>query len=458
MGAFGTDTGSADFGPDPQICLGLAQCGLRRDRPYWHFMTGTILGFCCGVLAALVAILFVLHRRKTREAARLQGALSASVSWWWQAGPDGRIRWAQAGRRPPPWLDTRQLIGRELWQIPGAAQEPAPAEISTALARRLPFFDVAIAAQPPAAAAAVQLRLSAVPRFGRLGRYCGHAGSACLLDDAQSRQAAPGLTQRLAQMEQERTEQTRRFELAAGEMESFSYSVSHDLRSPLRVVDGFAAILLEDYGARLDELGREHLRRIATAAARMNAMIDALLSMSRRTGRELQSEAFDLSRAAHELADELHAGDLRRAVEFRIEPGLRTRGDPVLLRLVLQNLLGNAFKFSAHAPQGLIEFGQHVVDGTEVFFVRDNGAGFDMRYADRLFGLFQRFHPQDEFPGTGVGLATVQRIVRRHGGRIWAESAPGQGASFYFTLEPAPATPGSGAPRSAPRNAPAASS
>ncbi len=246
------------------------------------------------------------------------------------------------------------------------------------------------------------------------------------------------LRERLAQLERECSEQARQFDLAAREMESFSHSVSHDLRAPLRVVDGFAAIILEDYGARLDTIGREHVQRIVAAAARMNAMIDALLALSRRTGRDLEIERFDLSRAAQELADELRAGDVRRKVEFRIEPELRASGDPTLLRLVLQNLLGNAHKFTGQVAQAVVEFGHHVVDGNDVFFVRDNGAGFDMRFAGHLFGLFQRFHSQNDFPGTGVGLATVQRIVRKHGGRIWAESEPGRGACFYFTLPRVP--------------------
>jgi len=254
--------------------------------------------------------------------------------------------------------------------------------------------------------------------------------------DADGELAA--LRERLAQLERERSEQALQFDLAAREMESFSYSVSHDLRAPLRVVDGFAAIILEDYGARLDTIGREHVLRIAAAAARMNAMIDALLGMSRRTARDLEIERFDLSRAAQDLADELCATDVRRKVEFRIEPDLRANGDPTLLRLVLQNLLGNAYKFTGRAAQAVVEVGHHVVDGNDVFFVRDNGAGFDMRFAGHLFGLFQRFHSQNDFPGTGVGLATVQRIVRKHGGRIWAESEPGRGACFYFTLPRVP--------------------
>ena len=281
------------------------------------------------------------------------------------------------------------------------------------------------------------LRLSGAPVLTPAGRFLGYAGAALRAegpagDSAAAERAA--LRQRLGQLERERREQARQFELSAREMESFSYSVSHDLRAPLRVVDGFANIVLEDYGPRLDLLGRQHMQRIVAAAARMNAMIDALLALSRRTAQALSIEPVDLSGAARELAEELARGESGGVIEFRIEPGLHAQGDPALLRLVLQNLLGNAVKFSAKAPHPLVEFGHHLVEGNDVYFVRDNGAGFDMRFAEHLFGLFQRFHPQNDYPGTGVGLATVQRIVRKHGGRIWAESEPGRGACFYFTL------------------------
>ncbi len=230
-------------------------------------------------------------------------------------------------------------------------------------------------------------------------------------------------------------EQARRFDVSAKEMEGVSYAISHDLRAPLRIVEGFANIVLEDYGERLDGIGREHLQRIVAAAARMNRMIDALLGMAQRTSRALQREQVDLSGLGRELADELRANDVARKVQFAIAPDLVADGDPVLLRIALQNLLGNAFKFTALAAPAQIAFGcDGERDGVPVYFVRDNGAGFDMRFADRIFGLFQRFHSQNEFPGTGIGLATVQRIVRKHGGAIWAESEPGKGACFYFTL------------------------
>ncbi|MBC8118803.1 MAG: hypothetical protein H7X75_04400 [Burkholderiaceae bacterium] len=255
--------------------------------------------------------------------------------------------------------------------------------------------------------------------------------------------------QELAARTRELARRTRECEDAARELDSLAHSVSHDLRAPLRIVDGFATIVLEDYGDRgkqLDDLGRDHLRRIVAAGQRMNTMIDTLLNLSRMTSRELSHERVDLSQIARELADDLRddmrAREPARSIEFVIAPSLWADGDPTLLRLVLQNLLGNAAKFSARTRSARVEFGRNSDgDGAEkcaVFFVRDNGAGFDMRFAEKMFGMFQRLHSSNEFAGTGVGLATVQKIVRRHGGRIWAEAAPapaeGHGATFFFTL------------------------
>jgi signal transduction histidine kinase len=249
----------------------------------------------------------------------------------------------------------------------------------------------------------------------------------------------------LAERTRELAGRLRELDNAGSELDSLAHSVSHDLRAPLRVVDGFATIVLEDYGDRgkpLDDLGRDHLRRIVAASQRMNSMIDTLLNLSRMTSRELASERVDLSQIARELADDLR-DDMRirepaRSIEFVIGPGLRADGDPTLLRLVLQNLLGNAAKFSAKSRDARVEFGRNEAGESAEFFVRDNGAGFDMRFAEKMFGLFQRLHSANEFPGTGVGLATVQKIIQRHGGRVWAEAVPapaeGHGATFYFTL------------------------
>jgi PAS domain S-box-containing protein len=218
------------------------------------------------------------------------------------------------------------------------------------------------------------------------------------------------------------------------ELESFSYSVSHDLRAPLRTIDGFSHALLEDCGDRLDETGKTHLNRIRAATQRMGMLIDDLLNLSRLSRTEMHMQSVDISAMAFSVAGDLQKSQPERHIELRVEDGLKTTADPGLLRAVLENLLSNAWKFTSKRASAHIEFGVTHEDGTMAYFVRDDGAGFDPTHADRLFGAFQRLHSMSEFAGTGVGLATVQRIVHRHGGRIWAKSAVDRGATFYFTL------------------------
>jgi light-regulated signal transduction histidine kinase (bacteriophytochrome) len=209
--------------------------------------------------------------------------------------------------------------------------------------------------------------------------------------------------------------------------------VSHDLRAPIRVVEGFAKILKEDYGQRLDRVGNDHLERIGSAAQRMNHMIDALLALSKLSCQTLQNQPVDLSQLALYITEDLRRQSRERDVQVQIEPGLRVQGDPTLLRMLLENLLSNAWKYTSKKPSADIRLARHPeVPGA--YTVSDNGAGFDMRFADRLFGAFQRLHSNNDFAGTGVGLASVQRIVRRHGGEVWAESAIDQGARFHFSL------------------------
>lgn len=221
---------------------------------------------------------------------------------------------------------------------------------------------------------------------------------------------------------------------ATAESDQFSFTVSHDLRAPIRVVEGFTRIVKEDYGHQLDRVGNDHLDRVLGAAARMNQMIDALLTLARLSQQPLARQPVNLSQLAGFVIDDLRRGTPERAADIDIEAGLVAQGDPTLLRLVLENLLGNAWKYSARSLRAQIAL-RRVVHGTGwAYVVRDNGAGFDMRESDRLFGLFQRLHSTSDFPGTGVGLASVRRIVQRHGGDIWAEAEVGRGAAFYFTL------------------------
>jgi PAS domain S-box-containing protein len=223
--------------------------------------------------------------------------------------------------------------------------------------------------------------------------------------------------------------------LSNRELEAFSYSVAHDLRAPLRGINGFSSAVLEDWGEKLDEEAKDYLLRICAASQRMGELIDALLALSRVSRVQLQRETVNLTRIAESIVKALRASQPERTVEFGGEADVVAHGDPALLRAVLENLIGNAWKFTGARAAARIWFGATRDDGHLVYHVRDNGAGFDMAYAEKLFAPFQRLHTASEFAGTGIGLATVQRIIQRHGGRIWAESTVGQGASFHFTLE-----------------------
>jgi signal transduction histidine kinase len=220
------------------------------------------------------------------------------------------------------------------------------------------------------------------------------------------------------------------------ELSSFAYSVSHDLRAPLRTIEGFSQILLEDKGPALGEDGRQHLGRVRAAATRMGTLIDDMLLLSRITRDEMSPRSLDVTRLAHSVIDELRAREPERQVVFKSNGALPARADERLLRIALMNLLANSWKFTRERQPAHISFGGETRDGEPVFWVKDDGVGFDMRYAQKLFGAFQRLHNMAEFEGTGIGLATVQRIVHRHGGRVWAESEVGKGSTFFFTLPP----------------------
>jgi two-component system, sensor histidine kinase and response regulator len=252
--------------------------------------------------------------------------------------------------------------------------------------------------------------------------------------EAEARQLAEARARLLADLEQ-----TNR-DLAAvnKELEAFAYSASHDLRAPLRRIDSFSQALLEDYATKLDETGLKILRRVRESAHCMGELIDGLLALTRVTRSDLRRETVDLSQLARDIGTRLqnHSSSAGpwRSVELRVEDGLLVQGDARLLRDVLENLLGNAWKFTSRCRDAQIEVGKVLQGSCQVLFVRDNGAGFDMAQASNLFGAFQRLHPATDFEGHGIGLATVQRIVNRHGGRIWADARVGMGATFYFTV------------------------
>jgi signal transduction histidine kinase len=249
----------------------------------------------------------------------------------------------------------------------------------------------------------------------------------------QARLLAEG-EQAALELAETRAELVRDLEHKNRELESFSYAVSHDLRAPLRRIDSFSRAILESQGDRLDDSGRRYLERVREASQHMSQLIDDVLYLSRVTSAELREHEVDLSALVSLILTRLQESEPARKVEVRVRPGIVVTGDGQLLRIALENLLENAWKFTGKVPEPRIEFGLTQASGEPTYFVRDNGAGFDMTYADRLFGPFQRLHRQGEFLGSGIGLATVQRIIHRHGGRVWAEGLVGQGATFQFTL------------------------
>jgi len=396
-----------------------------------------LLAVVVGAGVAVAAVALALRVRDRRTVEPLQQVLSAACAFWWRTDTTGRLVEIQPGRLATG-VDPTALRGRFMWDPLDGGRPSEPLHAAFREGRHFTAVPFPIDLTTGGA-----LSLSGGPVQSPSGALLGFSGTAqpSSGDTSVSGAELQALHAEIEDRERRLSERTRELDNAVRELDSFAYSVSHDLRAPLRIVDGFATIVLEDYGDRgkpLDDVGRDHLRRIVAASQRMNTMIDTLLGLSRMTSRELTRERVDLSQIARELTEDLRAQDAARPVEFVVAPNLRTDGDSTLLRLVLQNLLGNAYKFTAKTRGARVEFGARADAAGTSYFVKDNGAGFDMRFAEKMFGLFQRLHSANEFPGTGVGLATVQKIIRRHGGRVWAEAIPspadGHGATFYFTL------------------------
>jgi signal transduction histidine kinase len=364
-------------------------------------------------LAALCAVVALAwwQARRQRE---LEAALRDARAWTrcldellevgaWQTDAEHRLVQLRApqGEAGAAW-PALGAARPTLWEMFTVQDEAA---LRARLERRAPLDDVELSARPSGTWGA---RLRGRVRIDAQGAFAGYHGTL-------TRHAAPAA------------------DPPDAERDSFGTILSHDLRAPIRVVEGFTRILKEDYGRTLDRIGNDHLDRVLGAAARMNSMIDALLALAKLSSQPLARQPVDLSQLAAYVAEDLRRQCPERDVVLHIEPGLRVTGDPTLLRLVLENLLGNAWKYTAKARAPEVWFGRER-GHADTYTVRDSGAGFDMRFVDRLFGVFQRLHSASDFPGTGVGLASVRRIVRRHGGEVWAEAEVDRGARFHFSL------------------------
>ena len=325
----------------------------------------------------------------------------------------------------------QSIIGKHVREVLGDANYAlAKPYVEQVLAGKPVYFR---GPHPSPAFAGRHMMFTLVPHVGASGAVQGFYGM--FFDVTKQEQARLEIERLNKDLDRRVKERTADLSSANMELESFAYSISHDLRAPLRGIDGFSQMALEEYGDKLDEQGRGYLDRVRAAAQRMGSLIDDILELSRVSRQALHRERVDLGQFAAELLDEMRQANPGRQVEAAIAPDCVTEGDPKLLRILMQNLLENAWKYSARQAEARIEFGQErLATGETAYFVRDNGVGFDMQYADRLFTPFQRLHKPEEFAGSGIGLATVARIVHRHGGRVWAESVPGQGATLRFTL------------------------
>lgn len=376
-------------------------------------------------VATLEQLLTVHEKTALEQSRRLENIVNSISDGFFVLDRNGRVTWLNpvaASNFTRMGMAEHDLLGRPLWAL-------IPERVSSILRLNCQRADT------EQVQTTFEVYFDALDAHFEFHAYPWEDGVSLFFQDVSARKVAERRREQM-QVELERLVQLRTADLQAmlGELEAFSYSVSHDLRAPLRSLDGFSQALMEDYADKLESDGKLYLERIRANAQKMAQLIDSLLQLSRVTRAELNPSALDLSALVREIASDLRASDSERHCDFHIEEGIAAEADRKLIEVALQNLLENAWKFTARRDRAQIEFGLTTHNGELACYIRDNGAGFDMKYRDKLFTAFQRLHDVRDFEGTGIGLATVSRIFRRHGGRVWAEGTLNQGACFYFTL------------------------
>jgi len=391
-----------------------------------------------GKPARLVLALDVTEQRQAalklrRSEARFRALTDLSADWYWEQDEQLRFVEIEGGTRAPLGIPDNAILGRVRWELDGI--EPVEGSWDRHIAqleRHEPFRDFEIRRRAGDGSVRI-LSIAGTPVFDPAGRFTGYRGVG--RDVTESRRAQEEIARLNAELEQRVRQRTAQLEAANAELEAFSYSIAHDLRSPLTSIDGFSHTLEESCGPALGDQGRHYLRRIRVGVRQMSELTEAMLSLAHLSRVELKWEPVDLAEMARAAWARLRESEPGREASLEVPAHLPAHGDPRLLGQVVANLVGNAWKFSARKPCTRVRFGTAASEnGERVFFMSDNGAGFDMAHASRLFGAFQRLHAPSEFDGTGIGLALVQKIIARHGGRIWAHAAVGEGATFHFTL------------------------
>ena len=376
-----------------------------------------------------------IHRRDDtlRESqAKYQGLVESISDWVWEVDENTVYTYVSPRITSLLGYEPEEVLGKTAFDFMTHEEAERVRNVLAPIAERHERIEILENTLVHKNGHPVVVETSGSPTFDDQGGFRGYRGID--RDVTERNRAEEEIRELTRSLERRVAERTAQLEDINRELEAFTYSVSHDLRAPLRSIDGFSLAVFEDYADKLDATGQDYLGRVRAATQRMAQLIDDLLRLSRITRVEMQRETVNLSDMAREILAELRNVDPEREVELVIQPNVMAEGDPSLLKIALGNLLSNAWKFTGKGSVGKIEFGTTSADGKEAYFVRDNGVGFDTAYAEKLFTPFQRLHAETEFPGTGIGLAIVKRIISRHEGRIWAEGEVGQGATFYFTL------------------------